>query len=371
MRETQADRYRQAAARRIAARPSCAPARSSTARYKARRHAKTHAPILTRSRLRTFVACLALAALYACVTFVNRSPLFAIRHVRITGLAALLPGEAAQAQAASVIPPGTNFFHLDRKKLETALKGVPALAEARISPRFPNSVDIVVTPREPVAVLAAGELRWEVDRSGVAIRPERSAEQLPEIACSSAANVAAGQRIDVPGVAGALSAAAFCASNAHGKPLSVAKIEVDQNGDMCLNMVDNVAIRIGQNDQLDTKLSLVRRIYNERPDIGAEVESIDLRFPEAPACLPRGTKKQGRDSSRASAAAAAGDPEHGPEADSAGTAINSYLEPTSSGDPEHADSERTGRQRRGRSQRADSHSERRDEPRVDLAEPRR
>jgi cell division septal protein FtsQ len=307
------------------------------------------------------------------VTFVNRSPLFAIRRVHVAGLAALLPEEAALARAAATLPAGTNFFHLDRAKLESALERVPAVAGARISRRFPNRVEIAITPRAPVAILACGESRWEVDRAGVAIRPERAGQRLPVIDCASPENVEAGRRIDVPGVAGALAAAVFCASTSHGKPLGIAKIEVDQNGDMCLNMVDSVAIRIGQNDQLDAKLALVRRIYDERPDIGAEVESIDLRFPEAPACLPRGTAKQGRESSQPATTDAAGARERDSTRGPKGTATDSHLEPISSGNTESAIDSPAGRSR-GHSHRSDSPdtgAERRRDPSAESPESRR
>jgi cell division protein FtsQ len=371
VRETRSDRYRQAAAQRVSGRPSSAPSRSHSGRYRARRHQKERAPLLTRSRLRTLLAGLAVSTIFACLTFVNRSPLFAIRQVRVTGLVELMPDEAGDAQAAAELPSNTNFFHLNRRQLESEIESVPAVAAARISRRFPNRVEIVVTPRRPVAILAAGAARWEVDRGGVAIRPERPGQKLPEIDCASASNVAPGQRIDVPGVAGALSAASLCAAAPNGKPLGIAKIEVDQNGDMCLNMVDSVAIRFGQGDQLDTKLALVRRIYNERPDIGAEVETIDLRFPEAPACLTRGTAKHEREPRQPAAHSDAGAREHEPSIGPAGTAINNHLEPTSTGQQQLESNSKTGRRRRARSHRFESDAVRRGQLQPEQPEPRR
>ncbi len=259
---------------------------SEPARHKARRRAGKRTPILSRTRLRVFAWCLALVAAACCVTGVYRSPLVAVRHVSITGLGGLLPEEAAAVQNAAALPAGTNIFHVRTGRMEGALSRVPSVESARVARRLPDRVEISIVPRVPVAILACAGTRWELDAAGFAIRAARLERKLVEIALPFDCSISAGQHVDIPGVAGALVAAALAT---HGTRLEIAKIEVDQNADICLNMADKVAIRIGHTDKLDTKLALVRRIYEERPDIGAEVEAIDLRCPDAPACLPRGT----------------------------------------------------------------------------------
>jgi len=62
-------------------------------------------------------------------------------------------------------------------------------------------------------------------------------------------------------------------------------------------MQDTVQIRLGQADQLGVKMKLAQRIYKLSPQIASQVESIDLRCPDAPACTPRQASK---DSSRSS-----------------------------------------------------------------------
>src|SRR5205807_10069928 len=74
-------------------------------------------------------------------------------------------------------------------------------------------------------------------------------------------------------------------SRIHGP--TVDKIAVDQNAELCLNMHDGIQIRIGQIDDLSTKMKLAQRIYALSPQIASQVEAIDLRCPDAPACTPR------------------------------------------------------------------------------------
>jgi cell division septal protein FtsQ len=191
--------------------------------------------------------------------------------------------------------PGVNIFRVNVDSLEATLKRVPAVAGATVARRLPNRIEVSIMPRIPVAVFDAGAERWEVDKTGVAIRPARPDAVLPEIDCMASEPVAAGQRIDAPGIGAALVAAGL---TTRAKTPGIAKIAVDQNADMCLNMADSVAIRIGQSDNLETKLNLVARIYADRPGIASEVESIDLRFPEAPSCLPRGAAEAGSSSAQ-------------------------------------------------------------------------
>jgi cell division septal protein FtsQ len=324
-------------------------------RYGTTREPKPHAPLLTRSRLRLIIAVAVAAATLFCVTFVTRSPLFAIRGVRVTGLDRLLPDEAAEVRAASAIPAGTNFFRMSRGRLEAAVRRVPAVAGARISRRFPNRVGVEVAPRIPVSIVTTATGRWEVDAGGVAIRPATRDQKLPEIVCAALTSVSPGRRIDAPGVAGALAAARLTSPGARVKPLGIAKIEVDQSGDMCLNMCDSVAIRIGQAEQLETKLALVRRIYDERPDIGAEIESIDLRFPEAPACLPRGTTKHERESRKRAGADASAAREHDSAPSPTAGRMEIHPDQLSQGNSEPETDKPLGRGGSGRSRRGRSH----------------
>jgi len=234
---------------------------------------------------------IAFATASACLAY--RAPLFKVRHVEVTGLSKLLPEEVEQIRAAVAIVKNTSMVQIRSGKMEGILSRIPSVRSANVRRRLPDRVVVEILPRVPVAVLSSGAQRWELDSAGVAIRMARSDARLPEISYRSACLVSQGAQVSTPGVAEALAAVTFAA---HGKPLGIAKIEVDQNADICLNMMDKVAIRIGQNDKLAAKFALFRRIYDERPDIGADVESIDVRCPEAPACLPRGIVAHARES---------------------------------------------------------------------------
>ena len=125
---------------------------------------------------------------------------------------------------------------------------------------------------------------WEIDCSGTLIRPLRPGANLPLVSCAVVSDLRAGHRVDTVGLAGALKVISDC------KPrggVRITKIDVDQSGELCLNMSDNVAIRLGQEEALPTKIDYIQRIYDDKPGIGSEVASIDLRWPESPSCVLR------------------------------------------------------------------------------------
>jgi cell division septal protein FtsQ len=233
-----------------------------------------------------WLLAIALVLVGAAVVFM--SPAFYVRHVRVEGLARLTPEEAAQTQACAAVPPGTNLFRAPAKQMVVALKKLSWVADAEAFRHPPGTLEVKITPRVPVAVLSAGTGQWELDAGGVVIRSARPGLNLPEIADANSPDVRPGQLVNRTAVVEAVSAVL---PEGRQKPIPVTKIEVDQNEELCLNMRDRVVIRLGQIEDLPAKLALVHRIY-EDPEIGSKVEAIDLRCPEAPACVPRAAAKE-------------------------------------------------------------------------------
>jgi cell division protein FtsQ len=227
-------------------------------------------------------AALALTALGGLLA----SPALHVREVRVRGVAGLTQDETEATRLAAEVPPGTNVLRGGWDRTTAALSRLPWVKTVRARRALPAGVEFMLIPRMPVSVLLTATGGWEVDDGGMVIRPARPDLRLPTITALDAAPEA-GQPADFPGVAGALAALSMLQS---GKQLPITKIEVDSKGELCLNMVDSVAIRLGQPDGLNEKVALVRRIYSERPDIASTAETVDLRDPAAPYCVLRGAK---------------------------------------------------------------------------------
>jgi hypothetical protein len=75
--------------------------------------------------------------------------------------------------------------------------------------------------------------------------------------------------------------------SAKEKKLSVGKISIDHDGDICLNMVSGFYVKLGQPDDIARKMSLLRSALEYRPSIAREAIYIDLSCPSAPVWKPK------------------------------------------------------------------------------------
>ena len=241
-------------------------------------------PILSALRRRWIVGALSLATVAALAAVLLNSPLTRIRRVRVSGVSALLPDEAAQTAAAATVPSCSNLIRIRASVIESNLRSLPWVASASIHRQFPGTLQVVVKPRVPKACLAVGGQSWEVDGAGVPIRPLRAGMSLPLVESAAGQDLRPGIPSDAAGLPAALKVIAEC--HPPGQ-VRIAKVDIDANGELCLNMSDNVAIRLGRDEALPTKIDYVQRIYDDKPSIGSEVQSIDLRWPESPSCVLR------------------------------------------------------------------------------------
>jgi cell division septal protein FtsQ len=255
------------------------------------RHARAKGPaepLLSARRIRFATIILVLLCLVGGALFAMTSPMFAVRKLQVNGLATLTPEEAEATQQLVSIPPRTNLLRARVGKTVGALSRLPWVAGVTTAKHLPGTIEFNVRPRVPACFLETPDGRWELDVAGRVIRSARSGVELPRIASGEPLEVRPGGIPDSAGLAGAIKAAGQFGS---GSAVRAAVIDVDQNGELCLNMTDNVAIRLGSVDDLDAKLEQVRKIYASRADIGSEVESIDLRTPDSPSAVPRGKGK--------------------------------------------------------------------------------
>lgn len=224
---------------------------------------------------------LGIAFTVECGAAVLTSPALYVRKVKVTGMAGLTAQEAQTTLSQAQAPPQSNVVRFPTERLARSLQSLPWVAKASVQWRLPDTLEIQLTSRIPAAILVTSEGTWEVDAAGVPIRAARSVSKRPKIVLQVPAKPVPGTPVDVPGVAEAVTIAT---NNMGPKPLPITEIQVDQNADLCLNMRDGVQIKLGPVDDLEDKLALVRRIYEGAPGIGEQVQMIDVRCPDAPAC---------------------------------------------------------------------------------------
>lgn len=104
---------------------------------------------------------LALFAGLAYAVFI--SPLLGVTSVSITGASDEL---TSQVRAAVDIADGTPLARIDLDALAAEVEAVPEVSAVEVSRGWPDTLNIVVTPRVPVAVTSANGQYWLLDQTG-------------------------------------------------------------------------------------------------------------------------------------------------------------------------------------------------------------
>ena len=254
-----------------------------------RRKALTRAarPHEVRQLRRTLLLGLYFTLAFELAAAVFSSPLMAVRRESVSGVGALPVSEVTRTMRAASLTPGTNWLRAPAGQVENRLRQLPWVGRCSVGRQVPFGIAVHVVPRQPIALLACGGSNYEIDRGGVVIRTVR-----PEDAALLPSLVAP----DVQAKLGAavrrapISASLRIIDALHlTVPSRVAKIEVDQNDSLCLNMKDGLKIVFGPAEDIDAKLDVIKRLYARRPDVGRELLSVNVTSPLDLAAVPRVT----------------------------------------------------------------------------------
>lgn len=247
------------------------PARRTSRRPERRRRYRINAPRLILSLLLILLAGESVLA-------VLKLPWFEIRQVVIEGRS--LADRNFVVRSAQ-IPAKSNIFTFPAHTIADRLRPNPIIKGVTVSRRFPNKLVVRITERRPYAVLSARGTFCEIDASGIPFRLVAVPDpKLPVLSCSVPQAIKLGKPITAP----AFNLAAKCLRLAQPfRKLSIRKITVDPNNDLCLNTQDGILIRLGQPQLMEGKLEKAEQTI----DLVPHLEYVDVTCPEAPALKPK------------------------------------------------------------------------------------
>ena len=248
--------------------------------------------MMTRRRRTRVLSLLAMLLGVECGAAMLTSPRLAIKAVRVTGAGSLPASEARAVLDAVAVAPGRSWFLAPRARIASHIRQMPWVRGCSIEGRFPDLLLVRVLAREPTAIAESGATRIEMDAASVPIRPARPdvAAVLPHVILPDGIHPQLGTRLNDPAVMAAVS---VLEKHATDLPVHIAKIEVDQSDNICLNMRDTTSIELGQAEELDEKMTVVRRIYQRQPDIADSLTVINVTCPTRPACKLRAVEPSG------------------------------------------------------------------------------
>lgn len=217
------------------------------------------------------VAALALGTLVAA-----HSPLFAARHVTVTG--AVHESRQAVLRAGGLMgsPP---LFDVSSARSAAAIEALPWVQSATVDRRFPDGLTVSVTERTPlVAMSRRGGASALVDGSGRVLSWSAGAPPAGTIVLIALVRVGAPGTHLTGSVQGGLAVAqSLGPAGLEGK---VQQVVEAADGSVTLVLAGGVRALLGQAEQVGSKLDALASVLAGAAPAGAEI--IDLRVPGEP-----------------------------------------------------------------------------------------
>jgi cell division protein FtsQ len=255
------------------------------ARIRARRRAVAAEGI--RRRRRITLSVLTVLALVSGAAALSYSPLFAVDEVRVTGVA----GERAEAvRTVAAVTPGERLLSVDLGAVEADVLALPWVRGVEVTRVPPSTVEVGVTPREPVAVVALPGSAWLVDEDGFVV----GGGAAPELVVIDAPNSV----LPGPGTQ-ASDAAVRNALAVHAElpgPVRALVDRYDAPSDRGLRVrlaEEGIWVRFGRAERVATKAQVIALLLEQareqatlRGTEGLGVAELDVRAPDNPVLVP-------------------------------------------------------------------------------------
>ncbi len=243
--------------------------------YRLRRHVARRARWIVARIVWLAAAVVIVAAALLAVTWVTRSPRFAVTTIDVTGHSRM---RAQDIEAASGITQGVNLFLLNTREVVARLESLPLIRRAEVIRAFPNRVTLVVEERRPFTLVHAGKLHW-IDEHGADLGPESRAVALaaPVLSGLDAGELGAGH--GAPSERAALGITLVRLPLGLQRPLlkQVSEIDMSRSEGPVLYTVDGVEVRLGKEDW-EARLGRLQGVLAQLGASGEVVTSVDLRF---------------------------------------------------------------------------------------------
>jgi len=215
------------------------------------------------------------AAVAVGVTWITRSPRFAVTAVEVTGHSRM---SRQDIEAASGITPGVNLFLLNPRDVVARLEAHPLIRRAEVMRALPNRVTLVVEERRPFTLVHTGKLHW-IDEHGANLGPESRAVALgaPVLSGLDAGELGSGQSAPSERATLGITLVRLLLRSQSALLQQVSEIDMSRDEGPVLYTVDGVEVRLGKEDW-EARLGRLQGVLAQLAAAGEVVASVDLRF---------------------------------------------------------------------------------------------
>lgn len=231
------------------------------------------------------IVFLYVALLMEFAAAVLTTPILGLSGIVITGIGIMPAGEQETLKNSLILKPGSSLLLMPEAQLKRALIALPAVQSARIVRKWPHTLVVDVTARQTYCCVNFLSAAYEFSVDGIPIRPLRPflKGRLPLIVVNQNTPTQLGVRTANDSLNVALNI--LSDSEIRGNSI-IRKIDVDQSGNICLNMPSRMKFYIGQPDEVATKMESFRRLARNSPNLAFRYSSVNLTSPANPAGIP-------------------------------------------------------------------------------------
>ncbi len=233
---------------------------------------------------RTILICIFFLIIIEIIGALLSSPRFNIHTIKIAGTATCTTNEINAVNNTTKLLLNKNIIRAPLTRVNRSLLSLPWVHSVSLGRYALNGIYVHIQPRIPVAILKVDDNAWELSPRAIIIRSARRRDNSYPVITSEVGGIHSGIQDPDPGVLTALRLLTMLTNNC---PTRIATIKVDNLDNLTLIMQDGAVFRLGQPEDLQTKVDLIQRIYNSTPNPADKMLLIDLSCPTAPACILR------------------------------------------------------------------------------------
>jgi cell division protein FtsQ len=200
-----------------------------------------------------------------------------VQRVEVVGAAQVDPAQIEQAVGLQ----GKSMLHLDLSAAQASAASFPLVQSVRIERRWPQTVRVLVSERQPVAYWQVGQDRYPVDPEGVVLGEVAPPEGAPVITdLSNPVRLIPGDRVDRD----AVSLARQLSTRVPGTlGAGVASWEYSVDRGLALVTAEGYRVIVGDSQDVEYKLAVWKAITEQLGPEAIAGHELDLRFRDKPA----------------------------------------------------------------------------------------
>jgi cell division protein FtsQ len=213
------------------------------------------------------ITILTAAAVLAAGWWITVSPIFAARHVEVTGASSLTRGEVLRIAG---VAPGTNLFWLRTGAVERRLERDRWVASAHVSRSLPGTLHVAIRERRPVAQVHVRHAFLAVASDGTVLGRRRATLGLPTLTAAGSGRARLGRPARV---VGAMSP--WLRSR-------VARVTETSGGSIVVRLASSVVAYYGDATQVHRKGEALAAVVRWAIEGDHPLASINVQAPLAP-----------------------------------------------------------------------------------------